>query len=464
MYYKLNKGLLLRGWQKLPYALVDKNRHKTFFLKAEEMKTLQLCSGRIDLSLPLISNAVRDMLPQLEKNGIIVPCQAGDAIAPEQEYYCYPARYIRAAHWSVTGRCNYRCKHCYMSAPDAKYGELSHQEAMDIARQIVACGIGEVSLTGGEPLLRKDFLELVDVLTQGGVKITTIYSNGKLVTDRLLDELDKRGLHPCFNMSYDGVEGWHDWLRGVTGATEAVEAAFARCREKGFPTGAEMCLHQGNKHLLRQTVNRLASLGCGSLKPIPISNVGAWKAGGYGESIPIDALYQAYLDYIPRYYEDGMPMAIQLGGFFLADPDKPDTYSIPMLHSRKDPAKALVCGHARNVMYISAEGRTLPCMALSGTEIQEQFPRIPDVGLAQCLSDSSYMRLLDTKAAEVLSHNPECRSCPHAQNCLGGCRAAALETTPEDLMGRDMCACALFKGGWVEKIQNLMETIGPKLN
>lgn len=460
MYYKLNKGLLLRGWKKLPYALVDKNRHRTFFLNAEEMKALQLCNGKINLSLPLISDAVRDMLPILEKNGIIVACEAGDSVAPEQEYFCYPARYIRAAHWSITGRCNYRCKHCYMSAPNAKYGELSHEKVMEIARQLIACGVGEVSLTGGEPLLRKDFLELVDVLTEGGIKITTIYSNGKLVTDKLLDELDKRGLHPCFNMSYDGVDGWHDWLRGVNGATADVEAAFLRCREKGFPTGAEMCLHHGNKHLLRETVNRLAELGCGSLKPIPISNVGAWKEGGYGESISIEELYQTYFDYIPKYYEDGMPMAIQLGGFFMADPDTPDTYRIPLHKSCQDPAKVCVCGHARNVMYISAEGRTLPCMALSGSDLQNQFPCIDEIGLEACLNESTYMKLLTTRASEVLAHNPQCRTCEHASNCLGGCRAAALETTPEDLLGRDMCACVLFKNGWTEKIRSLMETLG----
>lgn len=40
------------------------------------------------------------------------------------------------------------------------------------------------------------------------------------------------------------------------------EDAFRRCRDKGFPTGTEMCIHQGNRHLLRETVRHLASLGC----------------------------------------------------------------------------------------------------------------------------------------------------------------------------------------------------------
>ena len=271
MFYKLKPGYLLRGWQKLPYALVRKGE-RARFLSAKEMETLKLCNGKINLSLPLVPDYVRELIPVLEAHGVIEPCSWGDEIDPEQAYHCYPARYIRSAHWSVTGKCNYRCKHCYMSAPDAKYGELSHDQVMDIVDQLITCGVMEVSLTGGEPLVRRDFLEIVDALLAGGIRITTIYSNGKLVTDRFLDELDRRGIHPEINMSYDGVDGWHDWLRGIDGAGRIAEEAFLRCREKGFPTGAEMCLHSGNKHLLRETVKKLGELGCRSLKTVPISD------------------------------------------------------------------------------------------------------------------------------------------------------------------------------------------------
>lgn len=465
MYYKLNPPFLLRGWQKLPYAVVRKGGGAVF-IKENEMKALQLCNGRIDVSLPLIPKEIQELIPVLEKEGVISPCEKGSSLNPEQEYRCYPSRYIRTAHWSVTGKCNYRCRHCYMSAPDAKLGELDHETVMSIAQQLIDCGVQCVSLTGGEPLLRKDFLEIVDTLLAGGITITTIYSNGKLITDKLLDELDKRGIHPEFNISYDGTEGWHDWLRGIPGAGKIAEDAFLRCKEKGFPTGAEMCIHNGNKHLLRDTVNRLAQLGCRSLKTNPISNVGAWKEGGYGESISMEQLFQLYLDYIPQYYEDGMPLSIQLGGFFSASPRRPEHYDIPSVKKCQDPGTMCVCGHARMVMYISAEGRALPCMALSGMDIQKEFPLIPQLGLAQCISESRYMSLIDTRASEILKHNPECGSCEYALQCLGGCRAAALETSPEDILGPDLSTCAIFKGGWIQKIHEQMKQIPgmPKSN
>lgn len=458
MFYKLNERFLLRGWEKLPYALLEKGGYP-LFISGEEMEALKLCNGLVDTELPMVSRQIRQILLKLEENGIISRCRYGDTIDPKQEYRLYPSRYIRTAHWSITGRCNYRCKHCYMSAPDAKMGELSHETIMDIVQQLIDCGIQQVTITGGEPLVRTDFMEIVDALLAGGIRISTIYSNGKLVTDHLLDQLAERNIYPEFNMSYDGVEGWHDWLRGIPGAGKIAEEAFLRCKEKGFSTAAEMCIHQGNKHLLRETVNRLAQLGCRHLKTNPVSNVGAWKEGGYGESISMEELYQVYFDYIPKYYEDGMPLSLMLGGFFAASPKNPKQYYIPSVKQCVDPNKTCVCGHARMVMYISAEGRTLPCMALSGMDIQQEFPLITEQGLVACLTDSRYMRLIDTRVMELLEHNPACKACKYALECIGGCRASALETSPEDILAPDLAACRIFKDGWKDKIEELMMKI-----
>lgn len=459
MYYKLKENYLLRGWEKLPYAVVDRTTKTANFFRGEQMSALELCNGCVDTDLPLVPQNLRDCLKELEALGIITPCSRGDRTRPEQAYHKYPARYIRAAHWSITGRCNYRCKHCYMSAPDAKYGELPHEVVMDIVRQLAECGVMTVSLTGGEALVRKDFWDIVDALLENDIRISTIYSNGKLVTDSFLDELERRSIHPEINMSYDGV-GWHDWLRGVDGAEKSVEDAFLRCRERGFPAGAEMCLHRRNAHTLRDSVNRLKELGCRALKVNMVSDVGAWKENGFGAEFTSDELHQLFLDYIPQYYEDGMPMKLQLGSLFIASPGNPDQYAVVAEKHCSDPNKVCVCGHARQIMYISAEGRVLPCMALSGMdEIQKDYPTIQDMGLSACLMDSRYMRLIETKAQVLLEHNPECKACQYASKCLCGCRASALVTSPDDILAPDEEVCNVFKHGWADKVHAVMADI-----
>lgn len=463
MFYKLKHNICLRGWDKLPYAIVDTESGNTAFISAKEMDALRLCNGKIDCSLSLITDDTRNLIKEFEKVGIVESCPLAMDMDKNQEYHLYPCRYIRTAHWSITGRCNYRCRHCYMSAPEAKFGELSHDSVMKIVEELADCGIQNVTLTGGEPLVRDDFLEIVDALLDKGIHIRTIYSNGFLVRETLLKELDKRNIHPEFNMSFDGV-GWHDWLRGVPGAEKAVDQAFRLCRDMGFPTGAEMCIHDKNKETLRESINYLRSVGCRSLKTNPISNVGEWIKTGLGQTIDIDSLFQIYLDYIPHYYEDGMPLSLMLGGLFQADPDHPNEYHIPMYHYAVDLSTACVCTHARLVMYISPEGRLLPCLSISGMDIQKEFPSVTEKSIKDCLTDSRYLDFITSKAKKVLEHNPECGECVYKKWCLGGCRASGLEYSDQtDLYHRDEAACALYRNGWVGKLIHMMEQRYPEI-
>lgn len=462
MFYQLAPQYLLRGWEKLPTGVVDTRTGKTLFTNNETMKVLKLCDGKIDFSLPLVDEKYREIAAALCEKNIVLPCEKPRAILPVQEYRSFANRYISMAHWSITGRCNYRCKHCYMSAGDAKYGELSHEAIMKIIDELADCGIYTVSLTGGEPLVRPDFWEIVDALRERNICIETIYSNGFLVNEKLLQGLRDRGLDPEFNMSFDGTEGWHDWLRGVPGATAHIDRAFELCREYGFSTAAEMCLHERNKHVLRDSINHLAAMGCRELKTNPVSDEGAWHDNGYGQSISTEDLYDLYLNYIPQYYQDGKPLRLLLGGFFSAEPGS-DRYFIPAVKGGcTDMDKATLCGHARNVMYISPEGRALPCFSLCGLDIQKEYPLIPEKGLRYCLTDSSYMKLIEAPASKVLNHNERCISCEYAAACRGGCRACALETTPDDIFGIDESTCRIFKGGYIEKIMDTVAKAAPE--
>lgn len=88
-----------------------------------------------------------------------------------------------------------------------------------------------MNLTGGEPMVRRDFWELVDEIRRRNILIPTLYSNGLLITDAFLDELEKRGLRPNLQFSFDGV-GYHDWMRGIPGAEKVVLDAIRRRRAR----------------------------------------------------------------------------------------------------------------------------------------------------------------------------------------------------------------------------------------
>jgi len=85
----------------------------------------------------------------------------------------------------VTARCNFDCRHCYVNVPaddrDVQQRELSLEEISTIADQAVDLGALWCLVTGGEPLLRRDFNELYLILKRKGL-LLSVFTNASLVT------------------------------------------------------------------------------------------------------------------------------------------------------------------------------------------------------------------------------------------------------------------------------------------
>ena len=92
--------------------------------------------------------------------------------------------------FSITGRCNYKCRHCSVNAPNAPMDEIPFERICGMLDDIKGCGIENVVLIGGEPLIRRDFLQIVDEVLRRRMFVREIFTNGSLVTPELLDELE----------------------------------------------------------------------------------------------------------------------------------------------------------------------------------------------------------------------------------------------------------------------------------
>ncbi len=90
-------------------------------------------------------------------------------------------REITYLRLSVTDRCDFRCSYCMAEKmhflPRSEI--LSLEECLLIARVFVGLGVGKIRLTGGEPLVRKDFLWLAERIRKiGGLRELALTSNG----------------------------------------------------------------------------------------------------------------------------------------------------------------------------------------------------------------------------------------------------------------------------------------------
>ena len=231
MFYRLKSAYAMRGWKGMAWTLVRRPENQIQNLDKKTFEVLMLCDGETRIPDALFDDEMKKILHQCETEGLIEACESARPLETDQYYRYYNNRFVQKVFWSVTGRCNFRCRHCYMDAPDGTLGELSTSEALELIDQMAECGVLRVDITGGEPLVRKDIWQLIDRICSYKMVIRSFHTNGWLLDDKVLDEFEKRRLKPEIYFSFDGV-GWHDWMRGVPGAEEITLRALKLCHER----------------------------------------------------------------------------------------------------------------------------------------------------------------------------------------------------------------------------------------
>ena len=460
MFYRLKEPYVFTGYKFLPFAIeaMDGEHYfdKPYFFKKNTFLRLLDCNGQNDMEA---DKAIKELV----KIGVIEESETRlEPLRDYQKYHVFKNKYMKSIHWSITGRCNFKCRHCLMSASNGRHDELSLDKCFNIIDQISECGIKRVDITGGEPLVRRDFEELVRYLSEKNIKINLIFTNASLLNGEVLDMLERYRQKPAFQLSFDGL-GHHDWLRGVKGAEREADEAFKLLKERNYTVLAAMCIHKGNKDSLRDTINYLSDNGVKALKVNAPQELGVWKQYSDEFALSHDEQVDIYTEYIPHYFEDGAPLDLMLGALFWGQKGT-GRYSIPFEKHPEgmDCARMTVCGHARSQLYLSPEGRMLPCMSLSSFDaVQREYPLVTETGLQKGLSDSAYLRLIDTRLEDLFRQNPQCGACAFRTRCGAGCRACALDLTgSSDLMACDPAACLYFKGGYAEKLRAVLADVG----
>ncbi len=139
--------------------------------------------------------------------------------------------------WEVTQACDLECEHCRADAqPERHPAELDTREGRALLDEASQFGDGQlVVLSGGDPLVRDDLMELVRYGTENGLQMTLTPSGTSSLTPSVVDELSEAGLKRLA-VSLDGPTATtHDSFRGENGSFEQTVAAARYAREQGVP-------------------------------------------------------------------------------------------------------------------------------------------------------------------------------------------------------------------------------------
>ena len=159
-----------------------------------------------------------------------------------------------AGNFELTARCNFNCPMCYVHMTEAQVEaagkELTAQQWLDIARQAKERGMIFALLTGGEPLMRKDFFEIYKGMKQMGL-LVSVNSNGSMIQGPILEKFLEDP--PCrFNISLYG--GSNETYKNMCGRPvyDQVKENIRALRKAGIDVSLNLSITPYNRADLAQ--------------------------------------------------------------------------------------------------------------------------------------------------------------------------------------------------------------------
>ena len=448
----------LRGYSDRPVVLVNWRTGRTIPLSSTGAYVARSCDGATDICPPLFLSRHVATLAQMVEQGMAMECAAGTALDPRQRLRTAPNRFLRLVNWGVTGRCNLRCRHCYMEAPVARYGELPTETLFGLIDQFERANVLRVHLTGGEALLRRDFWTIAEELLRRRIGIHQISTNGLLLDDRSLVRLRELGAEPIFHFSFDGV-GTHDSMRGVDGVEAAALDVIRRTAAAGFRVAVTSCLDRETRAGILRTPEVLADAGVHTWHldaPLPM---GLWP--GSDTELPLDEQVAVCETILRRWLALGRPFRVTLCRLYSGSPPGDDEWAATSRGDAADEAPPGFapddphCGDLMNdVAYVLPDGRFMPCLRFIGTPVHEEMPSLLDVDLSEVWDDEELRARFSVTKAQVRERNSECAACPEFGVCGGGCWALGYAATGDPL-GRDPLACVVNKSPYKKRLAEI---------
>lgn len=97
----------------------------------------------------------------------------------QDEYIFVETRTPLKVFWDITEECNARCIHCFTNAGEKSCDELSTKQVFEAIDELVKYGIMGIAFSGGEPLIRSDFIDILQYASDKGMFVS-FTTNGAL--------------------------------------------------------------------------------------------------------------------------------------------------------------------------------------------------------------------------------------------------------------------------------------------
>lgn len=322
-----------------------------------------------------------------------------------------------SVYLNVTNECNLRCVYCSADSGNPFDHELSLEEIYALIDNFRELKIFHVTITGGEPFMRKGIFSILEKLTKSRIKVGII-SNGTIITEHIAQRL--------VDMKIDEVRISLDATSPEANDAARGQAAFSRAYN-----GIKILLDHGIRPTILVTVNKFnydqVETIVEDLKPMNVQHVAFNLVAAQGRGVctyPVlnlsqDQLYE-FADLIRKVKAEHKQFIKEDYLHWFDLPRRLEEYIRKKGDGVSNLKNMLPCGAAKSQCAVTAEGWVVPCNKFTdyrcGNIREESFIDI---------WNNSKMKALRDLAQTPTSAAHGCNDCRYNPVCSGGCRAEA---------------------------------------
>ncbi|MGL4450885.1 MAG: radical SAM protein [Sarcina sp.] len=301
----------------------------------------------------------------------------------------------------ITDYCNFRCKHCYVSASPDKLEKRSYQDMIKLMNKLWDNGVKVLEITGGECTTHPNFKEILKFASDK-FNLVAVISNGYIIGNN--EELAK--YIASFNnvavqISIDGIKEYHDEFRNMKGSFDRAVNAVKYLKKYGAIVRVASTVTYENVDNIEKVFKLCKNIGADSFATSTVSSFGraSCKGCNKGES----DLKSILVNKLAPYKDDKLFVA--------------NYKTIEAVMANKD----LNCGAGWRTFAINgASGDVRICLFLNEEGI------IGNVDNDEYLKIFKKEKLDNFRFADAPSiHLDTCKKCEHKDIC-NGCMARAI--------------------------------------
>jgi radical SAM protein with 4Fe4S-binding SPASM domain len=186
--------------------------------------------------------------------------------------------------FELTHRCNFRCVHCYLGDQEAirqhRHQELGTDSVIRLLDELAEAGTLFLTLTGGDPMLRPDFVRIYEHAVRSGL-LVSVYCNGSLITDAVIESFIRYPPRVIEITLYGATEKTFEAITQKPGSFAACMDGIARLRSAGVRLRLKTMVMTMNRHELTALWRTAEEMGvqfrhdCSLIPVLPHSDNGA---------------------------------------------------------------------------------------------------------------------------------------------------------------------------------------------